>query len=41
MLGYDPSELVGGTWLPIVSEDTRRTVAAVERKLLILLAVTT
>ena len=41
MLGYDPSELVGGTWLPIVPEDTRRTVAAVERKLLILLAVTT
>lgn len=34
MLGYDPSELVGGTWLPIVPEDTRRTVAAVERKLL-------
>jgi PAS domain S-box-containing protein len=34
ILGYEPSELVGGTWLPIVPEDTRRTVAAVERELL-------
>jgi PAS domain S-box-containing protein len=32
--GYDPEELVGGTWLPIVPEDERRHVAEVERQLL-------
>jgi len=32
--GYDPEELVGRTWLPIVPEDERRHVAAVERELL-------
>lgn len=32
--GYEPEELVGGTWLPIVPEDERRHVAEVERQLL-------
>jgi len=34
-LGYDPAELVGGTWLPFVPEDERRNVATVERNLLV------
>ena len=33
ILGYDPSELVGGTFLPFVPDDQKRAVAAVERKL--------
>ncbi|MFA1611467.1 hybrid sensor histidine kinase/response regulator [Halobellus rubicundus] len=32
--GYEPEELVGGTWLPIVPEEERRHVAEVERQLL-------
>ncbi|MGQ4555027.1 PAS domain S-box protein [Halobellus sp. GM3] len=32
--GYEASELVGGTWLPIVPESERRHVAEVERDLL-------
>ena len=34
ILGYDASELVGGTWMPIVPDDEARTVAEVERQLL-------
>ena len=34
ILGYDASELVGGTWMPIVPDDEERTVAEVERQLL-------
>ena len=32
--GYEPAELVGGTWLPIVPDDERWHVAEVERQLL-------
>ena len=32
--GYEPTELIGGTWLPIVPEDEHRTVAGIERQLL-------
>ncbi|RLM57228.1 response regulator [Halobellus sp. Atlit-31R] len=32
--GYEKSELVGGTWLPIVPEDEKRHVAEIERQLL-------
>ena len=34
ILGYDASELLGGTWLPFVPETERRHVAALERDLL-------
>ena len=34
IIGYDAEELVGGTWMPFVPSDQRRTVAAVERDLL-------
>jgi PAS domain S-box-containing protein len=34
ILGYDESELLGGTWLPFVPESERRHVAALERDLL-------
>jgi PAS domain S-box-containing protein len=32
--GYDPEELIGGTWSPIVPEDEHRHVAEIERQLL-------
>ncbi|MFB6252336.1 MAG: PAS domain S-box protein [Halobellus sp.] len=32
--GYDPEELVGGTWLPFVPEEAHRHVAEIERQLL-------
>jgi PAS domain S-box-containing protein len=34
ILGYDESELLGGTWAPFVPESDRRHVAALERDLL-------
>jgi len=34
ILGYDASELVGGTWLPFVPRELQRHVAALERDLL-------
>ena len=34
ILGYDPSELVGGTWLPFVPDDEQQNVAAVVRELM-------
>ena len=34
ILGYDESELVGGTWLPFVPRELHRHVAALERDLL-------
>jgi len=34
ILGYDESDLLGGTWLPFVPESGRRHVAALERDLL-------
>ena len=34
ILGYEASELVGGSWAPFVPEEYRREVAAVERDLL-------